>query len=61
MLQPSHWTTIFAALGEDYDHTQQYTLTDFALYNVYDHADIIFEICYTALQGEKLREKVNSL
>ena len=56
--QPSHWVTIFASLGEDYDPTRQYTLMDFSLYNIYDHTDIIFEICYDAMQGEKLRSKV---
>lgn len=50
--------TIFAALGEEYDSTQHYTLTDFALYNIYDHTEFIFEICYDAMQGETLKAKV---
>lgn len=33
---------------------------DFALYNIYDHAEIIFEICYDAMQGDKLRAKVRN-
>lgn len=56
--QTSHWVTIFAALGEDYAHFHPYTLTDFALYNIYEHSDIIFEICHDAMQEEKLRIQV---
>ena len=59
--QVSHWITIFAALDEEYDPTYQYTLTDFAFYNIYDHAQIIFEICYDAMQGDKLKEKVRKI
>ena len=56
--QVSHWVTVFAALGEEYDTKQSYTLTDFALYNIYDHTEFIFEICYDAMQGERLKAKV---
>ena len=56
--QTSHWVTIFAALGEDYTPFHPYTLTDFALYNIYEHSDIIFEICHDAMQEEKLRIRV---
>ena len=56
--QTSHWVTIFAALGEDYAPFRPYTLTDFALYNIYEHSDIIFEICHDAMQEEKLRIQV---
>lgn len=57
----SHWYTIFASLGEDFDPTHQYTLNDFQLFNVYEHSNIIFEICHEAMQQEKLREKVSSI
>lgn len=50
--------TVFAALGEEYDSSQHYTLTDLALYNIYDHTEFIFEICYDAMQGERLKAKV---
>lgn len=56
----SHWYTIFASLGEDFDPTRQYTLNDFQVYNIYEHSSIIFEICHDAMQQEKLREKVSS-
>ena len=48
-------------MDEEYDPTYQYTLTDFAFYNIYDHAQIIFEICYDAMQGDKLKEKVRKI
>lgn len=54
----SHWYTIFASLGEDYEPSRQYTLNDFQFFNIYDHSDIIFEICHDAMQQEKLRGKV---
>ena len=56
--QVSHWYTIFASLGEDYEPSRQYTLNDFQFYDIYDHSDIIFEICHDAMQQEKLRGKV---
>ena len=56
----SHWYTIFASLGEDFDPTRQYTLNDFQFYNIYEHSSIIFEICHDAMQQEKLRGKVGS-
>lgn len=56
--QVSHWFTIFASLGEDYEPSRQYTLNDFQLFEIYDHSDIIFEICHDAMQQEKLRAKV---
>ncbi len=58
--QASHWYTIFAAFGEDYNPLQQYTLTDFALFNIFKHRDIIFEICHDAMQEERLRAQVSS-
>ena len=58
-MQTSHWYTIFASLGEDYNPDTPYTLVDFDLYKIYDHSDIIFEICHDAMQQEKLRAKVN--
>ena len=57
--QTSHWYTIFAALGEDYFPLHPYTLTDFTLYNVFEHSEIIFEICHDAMQEKRLREQVS--
>ena len=59
LFQVSHWYTIFASLGEDYDPSRQYTLYDFQLFNIYEQSDIIFEICHDAMQQEKLRGKVS--
>ena len=56
--QTSHWYTIFASLGEDYNPSTPYTLNDFSLYNIYEHSDIIFEICHDAMQEDKLRAQV---
>ena len=50
--------TVFAALGESYVPSYQYTLTDFDLFEIHKHSDIIFEICHDAMQEDKLREKV---
>eukprot|EP00731_Ephydatia_muelleri_P030623 Em0022g137a len=57
-LKTSHWQTIFAALGQDYSHTSSYTLTDFSSYNIFEHSDIIAEICHDALQEEKIKHQV---
>jgi len=59
-LQWSHWITIFAALGEDYNPKKQYTLNDFSLYHMYDHSAIIFEICHDAMQQANLSNWVNA-
>ena len=54
----SHWTSIFAALGEHYDGSKDYNLTNFSLLNIFDHSGMIFEICHDAMQQEKLKDQV---
>lgn len=58
LLQTSHWQTIFAALGQDYSQAHPYTLTDFTSYSIFEHSDIIAEICHDALQEEKIKHQV---
>ena len=57
-MQTSDWMTIFSNLGENYNASENYTLTDFSLLNLYDYSDVILEICHDAIKHDKLKDQV---